>query len=40
MLDLENNGGFPVILSAKMSNTMGEILMSYIGGDLFEEFDI
>ena len=34
-LDLPNNGGFPVIISAKLSNTLGEILMSYCGPDLF-----
>jgi len=39
-LDLKNNGGFPVIISAKLSNTLGEILMSYSGKDIFEEFDI
>jgi len=30
-LQLEDNGGFPVIISAKLSNTIGEILMSYAG---------
>jgi len=28
-LELENNGGFPVIISAKISNTLGEILMTF-----------
>lgn len=40
MLELKNNGGFPVIFSAKISNTIGELLMSYVGGDLFEEYNI
>ena len=39
-LELKNNGGFPVIFSAKISNTIGELLMSYVGGDLFEEYNI
>ena len=39
-LDLKDNGGFPVILSAKLSNSLGEILMSYVGKDIFEVFDI
>ena len=39
-LDLLNNGGFPVIISAKLSNTLGEIMMSYSGKDIFEEFEI
>ena len=39
-LDLENNGGFPYIVSAKLSNTLGELMMSYVGKDLFEEFNI
>lgn len=39
-LDLKNNGGFPVIISAKLSNTLGEIMMSYVGQDIFELFDI
>jgi hypothetical protein len=40
MLDLKNNGGFPVVFSGKMSNSIGELLMSYVGGDLFDEFNI
>ena len=39
-LDLEDNGGFPLIVSAKFSNNFGEIMMSYCGRDIFEEFDI
>ena len=39
-LDLDQNGGFPVILSAKISPTLGEIVMSYVGHDLFDEFNI
>jgi hypothetical protein len=40
LLELKNNGGFPLVVSAKISNTMGELLMSYVGGDLFEEYNI
>ena len=39
-LDLENNGGFPVVISAKMSNSIAEILMSYVGKDIFEIFNL
>jgi serine/threonine protein kinase len=39
-LDLKNNGGFPVVISAKLSNSLGEILMSYAGKDIFEVFNI
>ena len=39
-LDLENNGGFPVVISAKMSNSIAEILMSYVGKDIFEIYDL
>lgn len=39
-LDLKENGGFPCIISAKLSNSLGEILMSYSGNDIFQEFDI
>ena len=35
-LKLKSNGGFPRILSAKLSNSVGEILMSYCGKDMFE----
>jgi predicted AAA+ superfamily ATPase len=37
---LKDNGGFPVIISAKLSNSLGEILMSFVGRDIFEVFDI
>lgn len=30
-LQLKDNGGFPMIVSAKMSTTLGEILMTYEG---------
>lgn len=40
MLELKNNGGFPLIISAKISNSMGELLMSFVGNDLFEEYNI
>jgi hypothetical protein len=39
-LDLKDNGGFPLIISAKFSNNLGEIMMSYCGKDLYEEYDI
>ena len=39
-LGLEQNGGFPVIISAKLTNTLGEIMMSYCGPDLFQYFQI
>ena len=39
-LELKDNGGFPVIISAKLSNSLGEILMSYAGKDIFDEYDI
>ncbi len=39
-LQLEDNGGFPVIISAKLSNTIGEILMSYAGQDIFTKHNI
>lgn len=39
-LELKDNGGFPVIMSAKLSNSLGEILMSYCGPDLFELLEI
>lgn len=30
-LELNQNGGFPEIISAKMSQSVGEIVMSYVG---------
>jgi len=30
-LNIKDNGGFPVIISSKISNTFGEILMTYVG---------
>ena len=39
-LKLLHNGGFPLLISAKLSNTLGELMMSYVGHDLFEEFNI
>jgi hypothetical protein len=35
-LEMPNNGGFPLILSAKVSKNFGEILMTYQGSDLYE----
>lgn len=39
-LKLKDNGGFPVVYSAKQSRTYGEILMSYVGNNLFDEFNL
>lgn len=39
-LNLENNGGFPVVLSAKQSRSLGEILMTYVGKNIFDQFDL
>ena len=39
-LSLKKNGGFPLILSAKQSRTLGEILMTYVGNDIFDEFGL
>jgi len=40
LLQLKNNGGFPLIISAKMSNSIGEILMSYEGKDVFTKYNL
>lgn len=40
LLQIKNNGGFPLIISAKMSNSLGEILMSYEGKDIFTKFNL
>ena len=34
-LDIKQNGNFPLILSAKLSNNIGEILVSKTGMDMF-----
>lgn len=39
-LNLENNGWFPVIISAKITNGLGEILMTYCGEDMFQLYEI
>mmetsp|Transcript_3089 Transcript_3089/g.4732 ORF Transcript_3089/g.4732 Transcript_3089/m.4732 type:complete len:265 (-) Transcript_3089:771-1565(-) len=39
-LQLKDNGGFPVIVSAKLSTSLGEILMSFAGRDVFELLEI
>ena len=39
-LELKNNGGFPLIVSAKLSSSLGEIMMTYAGPDIFEVFNI
>ncbi len=35
MLQLIDNGGFPYLLSSKISKNYGEILMTYVGSDIF-----
>jgi len=39
-LNLENNGWFPVIISAKITNVLGEILMTYMGEDMFQIYNV
>lgn len=39
-MELKANGGFPIIISAKLSSSLGEIMMSYVGKDIFEVFNI
>jgi hypothetical protein len=39
-LELEENGGFPIIISAKISKSLGEIMMTFCGKDIFEEFEL
>ena len=39
-LELRNNGGFPIIISAKISNNLGEIMMTYAGRDIFDVYEI
>ena len=34
-LDIKNNGNFPLILSAKLSNNIGEIIVNNTGHDMF-----
>lgn len=38
--NLPDNAGFPVILSAKVTSTIGEIIMSYRGVDLYRYHNI
>jgi hypothetical protein len=40
MLQLIDNGGFPYLLSSKISKNYGEILMTYVGCDIFTHFKI
>lgn len=35
MLQLLENGGFPYLLSSKISKNYGEILMTFVGSDIF-----
>ena len=35
---LDDNAGFPLILSTKMSKDLGEILMTYEGRDIFSKY--
>lgn len=39
-LHLKDNAGFPYILSAKISQNYGEILMSYTGQDIYGQFNL
>ena len=39
-LGIQNNGRFPVIISAKVSKTQGEILMTFSGNNIEYEFDL
>jgi len=40
-LNLKHNGGFPMVISVKLSNSgVGEILMSYVGRNVHDVFNI
>lgn len=39
-MKLPNNGGFPVIFTSKVSDHIGEIMMSYIGQNIYDEFKL
>lgn len=39
-LGLENNGGFPVVLSAKTTKNYGEIMMSFVGPTIEKKFEL
>jgi hypothetical protein len=39
-LKFENNANFPMILSAKVSRSTGEILMTYAGVDLYGHLEV
>ena len=39
-LKIVQNAGFPLIISAKVSKIYGEIMMSYVGENLFELLNI
>jgi tRNA A-37 threonylcarbamoyl transferase component Bud32 len=40
-LDIENNGGFPEVLSVRMrGDALGEIVMSFVGETIYERFQL
>ena len=39
-LEIQDNGRFPVIISAKVSLSLGEILMTYSGTSVHDEYNI
>jgi len=39
-LNLDNNGGFPVLISGKLSRSVGEIMLSYVGKNIHDIFNI
>ncbi len=39
-LQLKDNAGFPLIISAKTTKSVGEILMTYEGMDIYTKFNL
>lgn len=39
-LQLKDNAGFPLVLSAKQSRSLGEIMMTFVGNNIFIEFNL
>lgn len=39
-LKVNKNGGFPVILSAKLTKKLGEIMMTHVGDDLLKSLGL
>jgi hypothetical protein len=37
---VKDNGGFPLILSAKISDKLGEIMVSHAGKNIFDLYNI